>query len=223
MTAYQLVVFDWDGTLMNSVDHITWCLREALQETGLDDRPDHELQQVIGLGLDEAMRALVPGMQANFYDSIVASYRHHWLRSPPGLTRFFEGIPELLNSLHDSGFPMAIATGKSRRGLDKQLVEENISHMFAATRCADESESKPAPDMLLEIMQELGTAAENTLVVGDTEFDMQMAHTAGCDRIAVSYGVHDVSKLSPYDPLMTASSPRELISWFERNILASHN
>lgn len=216
--AYELIVFDWDGTLMNSLDHITHCLRQAFMDMGLEDRPDHEFQRVIGLGLEQAMMQLAPGRDANFYEQIVQSYRNHWMGSPPGLSQFYEGIPQLLNQLYKHDIPMAVATGKSRRGLDKQLQEENVGHYFSCTRCADESVSKPAPDMLLEILDELSVPASSTLVIGDTEFDMQMAMSAGCDRIAVGYGVHTADSLTTYDPLTIANTPKELTEWFEINL-----
>lgn len=216
--AYELIVFDWDGTLMNSLDHITYCLRHAFLDMGLEDRPDHELQRVIGLGLEQAMMELVPGQDEEFYEQIVQSYRNHWMGSPPGLSQFYEGIPQLLNQLYSRNIPMAVATGKSRRGLDKQLQEENVGHFFSCTRCADESISKPAPDMLLEILHELSVSASSTLVIGDTEFDMQMARAAGCDRIAVGYGVHTADSLTPYEPVTIANTPKELTQWFEINL-----
>ena len=219
ISEYKLIVFDWDGTLMDSVDHITYCLRKAMHDMAMPDRTDEELQQVIGLGLEEAMIKLVPGRNDAFYEAIVQSYREHWLGSPPGLTRFYEGIPDLLQEIHDEGIPMAIATGKSRRGLDKQLVEENIGHLFAATRCADESVSKPAPDMLHEIMQELSVAASETLMIGDTEYDMQMAQAAGCDSVAVSYGVHDEMRLSNHQPVGLVNTPAQLAEWVAIYIL----
>ena len=215
---YELIVFDWDGTLMDSAEHITYCMRLALHDMGIADRPDHELQQVIGLGLMEAVMALVPGHETDFYENLTEAYRKHWLSSPPGLTHFFEGIPELLNQLKAADICMAVATGKSRRGLNKQFVEEDVGHLFAASRCADETASKPAPDMLLELLQELDKPAAKTLVIGDTEFDMQMAQSAGCDRIAVSYGVHDAVKLSSYSPLEMIHSPSELLQWFDVNM-----
>lgn len=216
---YELVVFDWDGTLMDSTAHITYCMRLALQDLNLPDQPDSELQQVIGLGLQEAVEALVPGHNQSFYDELADAYRRHWLGSPAGLTRFFEGIPQLLQQLHDEGLPMAIATGKSRRGLDKQLLEEGVEHLFVTSRCADETASKPAPDMLYEIIDEQGVSASRTLVIGDTAFDMQMALTAGCDRLAVSYGVHDAVKLAEFQPLALLDTPAELAEWFGSNLL----
>jgi len=216
---YELVVFDWDGTLMDSAQHITYCMRNAFQELGLPDRADKELQQVIGLGLVEAMTALVPGEDEAFYEDLSESYRRHWLSSPPGLTRFFDGIHELLTQLHAADIPMAVATGKSRRGLNKQFTEEDIGHLFVTSRCADETVSKPAPDMLLEIIEEMNVPASQTLMIGDTEFDMQMAEAAGCDRIAVSYGVHDAVKLAAYKPLALLETPAQLVHWFDVNLL----
>ncbi|MCW8962777.1 MAG: HAD-IA family hydrolase [Gammaproteobacteria bacterium] len=212
-------MFDWDGTLMDSAQHITWCMRNALQDVGMAERSDEELQQVIGLGLVEAVTALIPGMDDQFYSNLAETYRRHWLSSPPGLTRFFEGITGLLEQLFAADIPIAVATGKSRRGLDKQFIEEDIGHMFVTSRCADETASKPAPDMLLEILDEVNVPASRTLVIGDTAFDMQMAQAAGCDRLAVSYGVHDPLKLEVYQPLALLETPAQLVQWFNVNLL----
>lgn len=218
MAAYELIVFDWDGTLMDSRAQIVSCMRQALQETGLPDMPDKELQQVIGLGLKEAVQQLLPRQSNDIVETVSNAYRKRWLTSPPGLSDFFIGIPSLLQKLHGSSLRMAVATGKSRRGLDKQLHETDTGHLFVTSRCADETQSKPAPDMLLEILDETGCSPEHVLVVGDTAFDMQMAQSANVDRLAVTYGVHDMEQLAPYDPVAIVESASELYEWFEINI-----
>ena len=131
----------------------------------------------------------------------------------------FAGVNEMLLKLKKQGYQLAVATGKSRAGLNKALTGTRLNDFFHITRCADETASKPAPDMLLELLQELDKPAAKTLVIGDTEFDMQMAQSAGCDRIAVSYGVHDAVKLSPYSPLEMIHTPSELVQWFDVNML----
>ncbi len=221
MKSYKLIVFDWDGTLMDSREQIVSCMRQALSECNLPVQPDDELQQVIGLGLQEAVRQLLPRQTAKGVEKVVDAYRHHWLSSPPGLSHFFESIEAMLHRLSGEGYKLAIATGKSRRGLDKQLDETGTRHLFDVSRCADESRSKPAPDMLLEIMDTLECAAQDTLLIGDTTFDMQMAQSADVDRLAVSYGVHSKQQLDVYQPLAILSSSHELVEWFDINILPS--
>ncbi len=220
MSSYELIVFDWDGTLMDSRVQIVSCMRRAMQDAGLPDMPDQELQQVIGLGLMEAVQGLLPDQDNDVVEAVSSAYRKHWLTSPPGLSGFFDGIETLLHSLHTSDKNMAVATGKSRRGLDKQFHETDTGRFFMTSRCADESQSKPAPDMLLEILDETGYSPDNVLVVGDTAFDMQMAKSAQIDRLAVTYGVHDEEQLAPFSPVAIVKSSQELCDWFQINILA---
>lgn len=220
---YRLIVFDWDGTLMDSSAQIVSCMQQAMAEAGLPSMPDDRVQQVIGLGLDEAVRGLLPDHDDQVVDGVADAYRKHWLSSPPGLSQFFPGVEELLLALYRCGVPLAIATGKSRRGLDKQLAETGVRHYFKTSCCADESLSKPAPDMLLEIMQQASVTPEQVLMVGDTTFDMQMAQSAQVDRVAVTYGVHNRGQLIPYTPVSIVDTSEELCSWFEINILQSHS
>lgn len=217
--SFELIVFDWDGTLMDSCVRIVHCMRQALYDCGLPDMSDFELRQVIGLGLHEAVRQLLPAGSDAVIEQVVEAYRARWLSSPSDSSRFFEGIEALLYRLSDKGVLMAVATGKGRRGLDGQFAETDTGHLFAASCCADESLSKPAPDMLLEILETLAQKPEDTLVVGDSIYDMQMARSAGVARLAVGYGVHDAGQLSIYDPIGMMHTPGELVSWFEFNIL----
>ncbi len=218
---FELIVFDWDGTLMDSRAQIVSCMRQALHDCRLPDMNDLELQQVIGLGLHEAVRQLLPEQPDAVIEQVVAAYRVRWLGAPPGLSRFFKGIEALLYRLSEHDVPMAVATGKSRTGLDRQFSETDTGHLFAISRCADESLSKPAPDMLLEILETLAKKPEDTLVVGDSTYDMQMARSAGVERLAAGYGVHSTEQLSAYDPIGMMRTPGELVSWFELNILGN--
>lgn len=214
---YRLIVFDWDGTLMDSEARIVECMRLALDAVGADVLADHQLKQVIGLGLKEALATLLPDRDEGFYLRLADAYREYWLDPAAAECRLFNGIEALLYRLHGAGYLLGVATGKSRRGLDRQFDETGLGLIFASSRCADESRSKPAPDMLLAILEELGVSANETLVIGDTLYDLEMARSAGCERIGVTYGVHDHEQLTACEPLDLISSPQALVEWFELN------
>lgn len=214
----QLIVFDWDGTLMDSEARIVACLRAAIEETGLPYRPDDALRNIIGLGLREALVTLYPEVNDQQHDVLVKHYRHHFLDSNETPSPLFEGAERLIRELHAQGHFLAVATGKGRQGLDKVLEETALGEYFHYTRCADETRSKPHPQMLLEIMDWLGTEPADTLMVGDTEFDLQMAHNAGARALGVSYGVHDKARLLACEPLACVDSLAEVAEWLNTNV-----
>ncbi|TNF93232.1 MAG: HAD family hydrolase [Gammaproteobacteria bacterium] len=216
---YKLIIFDWDGTLMDSEAHIVHSMKQALLELGVPVLPDDQLRQVIGLGLKEALATLVPGEAANFYQDLTDAYRKKFFDAPDEVMSLFNGIEHLIHKLHKSGYLLAVATGKSRRGLDRQFSETGLGEFFASSRCADESRSKPAPDMLNEILQELGISAEQALMVGDTEYDLNMSKAAGCDSLAICYGVHEKERLAACAPVAMIDSVDELHDWFDRHLL----
>ncbi len=217
--SYQLIVFDWDGTLMDSEARIVECMRRSLADIGAEPLPANSLKQVIGLGLREAMQGLVPGETDGFYNSMADAYRVHWLGSDVPGSAMFEGIEALLHDLHGAGYLLGVATGKSRRGLQRQFEETGLGGLFHSSRCADECASKPAPDMMNAILEELSVSQHQTLVIGDTAFDLGMAQAAGCDRVAVTYGVHEPQRLAAYDPICMLESPAALINWFQTHFL----
>ena len=187
----ELVIFDWDGTLMDSERHIVASLREASRLRGLDVLPDGTYRNVIGLGMREAVQALYPEqMSEEFAQSYTEAYREFFFDpdAPQGL---FEGARDTVDYLLGKGYQLAVATGKSRHGLEKVLGELGMEQCFHATRCADETGSKPDPRMLNEILDELGLPAERSVMVGDTEYDLAMA----------SYGVHDTARLMQHAPV----------------------
>lgn len=214
----QLIVFDWDGTLMDSEARIVACLRAAIEETGLPHRPNEALRNIIGLGLREALVTLYPEGSDQQHNDLVKHYRHHFLVSNETPSPLFEGADQLIRELHAQGHFLAVATGKGRQGLDKVLEETALGEYFHYTRCADESHSKPHPQMLLDIMDWLGTEAEETLMVGDTEFDLQMARNAGTRALGVSYGVHDKARLLACEPLACLDSLAEVAAWLKANV-----
>jgi phosphoglycolate phosphatase len=214
----QLIVFDWDGTLMDSEARIVACLRAAIEDTGLPHRPDEALRNIIGLGLREALETLYPDGNDKQHDDLVKHYRHHFLKSNETPSPLFDGAEQLIRELHAQGHFLAVATGKGRQGLDKVLEETALGEYFHYTRCADETRSKPHPQMLLEIMDWLGTEPDNTLMVGDTEFDLQMARNAGARALGVSYGVHDKARLLACEPLACLDSLAEVAAWLNANV-----
>lgn len=214
----QLIVFDWDGTLMDSEARIVACLRAAIEETGLPHRPNEALRNIIGLGLREALVTLYPEGSDQQHNDLVKHYRHHFLVSNETPSPLFEGADQLIRELHAQGHFLAVATGKGRQGLDKVLEETALGEYFHYTRCADETRSKPHPQMLLEIMDWLGTEPANTLMVGDTEFDLKMAHNACARALGVSYGVHDKARLLACEPLACLDSLAEVAAWLNANV-----
>lgn len=207
----RLLVFDWDGTLMDSEAQIVRCLQAASRDLDLEYRDEAACRDIIGLGLREAVNSLYPDADEVFVARYTESYRHHWFATED--SRLFPGARETLEHLHAEGYLLAVATGKGRAGLDKVLKATGLGELFAATRCADETCSKPDPRMLQELMTELKTAPGETLMVGDTEYDMAMACSAGAGPIAVSYGVHAPERLLRYEPLACLDAIDEFRPW----------
>ncbi|MCU0935246.1 MAG: HAD-IA family hydrolase [Gammaproteobacteria bacterium] len=212
---FRLLVFDWDGTLMDSEARIVESALIAIGELGLPPRSRDAIRDIIGLGLPEAMQALYPELPVSHHVALIDRYRGHFLAEGGEPMPLFSGARETLEALHARGRVLAVATGKSRRGLDRALAETGLASLFAATRCADESRSKPDPRMLLEIMAEVGGDPAETLMIGDSEFDLQMAAGAGVAAVGVSYGVKDCERLLDYRPLTCLDAIDELPGWLE--------
>ncbi len=212
---FTLLVFDWDGTLMDSVANIVECVRGAAIDLGLEIPTDDAIKNIIGLGLKEAVTEMFPGADDELVWQVVERYRVHFLDHRRPESELFPGADETLRLLADAGYMMAVATGKGRAGLDRVLAYTGLGELFHASRCADESFSKPNPDMLLQIMDELGTQGHETLMIGDTEYDMQMARSANAHRLGVSYGSHTRERLLQSEPLGCLDDIRELPRWLE--------
>jgi phosphoglycolate phosphatase len=213
---FDLVVFDWDGTLFDSTALIARCIQEACRDVGAPVPSITDASYVIGLGLRDALEHVAPGLDPSRYGELGQRYRHHYVQHQDDLT-LFDGALELLAELEQRGCLLAVATGKARRGLDQSLAHAEIAHVFDATRTADETASKPDPTMLHELMLELDTPPERTLMIGDTVHDLEMARRAGTPRVAVSYGAHAPESFDAYDPLAVVHSMRELRTWFDRH------
>ncbi|KPK51678.1 MAG: HAD family hydrolase [Thiotrichales bacterium SG8_50] len=211
---YDLVIFDWDGTLMDSETKIVRCFQLAAQDADVSYPGDDAIRDIIGLGLTEAMQAIYPDESPATQDAVVESYREHFLFRDQTEMPLFPGVPEGLSGLVETGYQLAVATGKARRGLDRVLKDTPVEHLFRATRCADETRSKPHPLMLEEIINETGAAPDRTIMVGDSVFDMEMARNAGIDSLAVSYGVQPCDRLVNYQPLACIGSFNDVCEWF---------
>ena len=210
---FELIVFDWDGTLMDSEARIVACIQAAFADLSLPAPERAAARDVIGLGLEEAMARLLPTGDAALRGQVAVQYRRHFLGGNQTPSALFPGARETLDWMTGQGYRLAVATGKSRAGLNKSLVETGLSHVFHATRTADETFSKPHPQMLLELMDELGARPDETLMIGDTEYDLQMASNAGVRSLAVCYGVHPPGRLLACEPLACLDSLRAIRDW----------
>ncbi|MBE7422105.1 MAG: HAD-IA family hydrolase [Zoogloeaceae bacterium] len=213
---YRLVVFDWDGTLLDSAAAIVASIQSAARDLGLEPPDDAAARQVIGLGLHDALSQALPGVPVDDYRQVAERYRHHYLAQDHELC-LFDGAHELVEELADAGYLLGVATGKSRLGLNRALAASGLKDFFHATRCADECASKPAPDMLLEIMSELAAEPGRTLMIGDTTHDLRMARNAGVGALAVGYGAHPRQALEAERPLGCFDEFHELAEWLKRN------
>ena len=209
---FDLIVFDWDGTLMDSAAAIVHAIQASCRDLGLPEPSDERARYVIGLGLGDALRHAVPELRESDYPRMIERYRHHYLSRDHELT-LFDGVEALLAELSARGRMLGVATGKSRAGLDRVLGNTGLGVHFHATRCADECFSKPHPAMLDELMGELGVMPERTLMVGDTTHDLQMAKNAGVAVLAVSFGAHPRAALEAESPLACVPTPGDMVRW----------
>jgi phosphoglycolate phosphatase len=209
---FDLVVFDWDGTLMDSAGAIVRAIMAACMDLGVAPPSEERARHVIGLGLADALRHAVPDLALEAYPRMAERYRHHYLAADHEL-ELFGGTREMVEWLGGQGLLLAVATGKSRKGLDRALGQSGLEASFHATRCADECYSKPHPAMLEELMAELGVIRQRTVMIGDTIHDLQMARNAGVAGVAVSFGAHPRAVLEAERPLACVASPAELHAW----------
>ena len=213
---FDLVVFDWDGTLFDSTALIVHSIQAACRDLGLPVPDDERASWVIGLSLRSAMEHAVPSITPEQIPQMVDRYRFHYLARQHDLT-LFPGVLEMLHALKRRNHWLAVATGKSRVGLDEALRSVALKGVFDGTRTADETRSKPDPQMLSELMRQFGADPDRTLMIGDTTHDLQLAANAGTPSIAVAYGAHSGTEFATHSPLMVAQSVVELADW-----LAAH-
>jgi len=209
---YDLLVFDWDGTLMDSTAHITHSIQNACRELGLPVPDRQAASHVIGLRLDQALHLACPGLDDAQHKALTESFIRHYRSSDDGVT-LFDGVREGLHALREHGVFMAVATGNSRVGLNRLLAETGLGPLFDATRTVDECHSKPHPAMLQEISDELGVELARTVMIGDTSHDLNMALNARAHGVGVSYGAHDVGLLEDCQPQVIVHSFAELQQW----------
>ena len=214
MKPFPLLVFDWDGTLVDSIERIVTSLQHASKQAADIHIDETQARDVIGLGLNEAISKLHPELDTQLHatklNNIADAYRQHYLYDNTVPAPLFAGVSDLLDELRENGFTLAISTGKSRVGLEQSIDEHQLADYFATTRCAGENKSKPHPEMLHEILDELNFAASQTLMIGDSEHDLKMANNANVQCIGVTHGVHDAKTLERFNPLICLNNITEL-------------
>lgn len=213
---YDLIVFDWDGTVADSTAAIAGSIQAACRGLGLTVPDDRAARQVIGLGLEQALRRAVPDVPEAKLRDLVTLYRHHFIVQSEAIP-LYKGAKETIVELHDAGYLLAVATGMSRVGLERALKTSNLKNYFRATRTADVTYSKPNPAMLQELMKDLAVDAERTLMVGDTTHDLLMAQNAGVDAVAVLHGAHLPEQLRALKPLALVEDFTALRAWLKAN------
>ena len=209
---FDLIAFDWDGTLFDSTALIVRSIQGACRDLGVAVPSDEQAAYVIGLGLHEALQHAAPGLPEASYPALGQRYRHHYFAAQHEVT-LFKGTLDMLHALRERHHWLAVATGKSRRGLDEALAHTDLRGLFDASRTADETRSKPHPEMLAQLMAEFGVPPERTLMIGDTTHDLQMALNAGAASVGVSFGAHDHEAFAALQPLHVAHSTRDLHDW----------
>lgn len=210
---FDLIVFDWDGTLMDSAAHIATAMQHAIAGLGLPARSDQQIRELIGLGLTDAFARLYPELNTEATLRLLSQYRQHFLNPPVAAATLFPGVYEALTELQNAGYRFAVATGKSRRGLDRALVETQLAPFFVTSRCADECASKPDPQMLEEILAHCEVPVARALMVGDTEYDMAMARVIGMPAVGVACGVHDAGRLRAAGAAAVLPSVNDVLEW----------
>ena len=197
----MLLIFDWDGTLIDSSAKIVRCMQQSAEDLQLNALSDNEVKNIIGLGLPEAIETLFPGIEEGLRDQFRDAYSKHYVEADQVPCEFFPGVMQTLETLHAEGYKLAVATGKSRRGLNRVLKNLALEEFFHGSRCADETRSKPHPLMLEELLDEFDRAPVEAVMVGDTSYDLEMAKNAGVPSVGVSYGAHHPETLAQYNPL----------------------
>lgn len=212
----ELLVFDWDGTLMDSIAAIVGCMTEAAHDLDLGAVEESLIRRFVGLGLAEALPALGLGDDPVLAQRLVERYRHHWFTTYRERPVLFAGVPELIEDLSEGGYRLAIATGKGRKGLDRDLETTGLLGRFEFTRTIDEAPGKPHPQMLLDVVEGMGAGAEATLMIGDTPYDLRMARNAGTHAMGVAQSTHSREDLLAERPLDCLDHVCDLEPWLER-------
>lgn len=207
---YQLLVFDWDGTLMDSIEWIVHCIQQSAKQCQHPVPSHSACRNIIGLSLEKAMQQLFPNITSTTYTQMIDCYKAHFFSKTTSRDHLFPGTYKMLEQFQNDGFILTVATGKTRAGLDRALTATGTAHFFSATRCADEALSKPNPLMLQQLMQETNTSEKQVLMIGDSIHDLEMAYNAGIDSVGVSCGAHSKAQLLKHQPLTCLKQTTEL-------------
>lgn len=199
---YSVIIFDWDGTLMDSIDKIVACIKQAAINCDLVPPATIAIRNIIGLSLDKAMLTLFPSLSVSQKNLMIKAYREQYMHSNHQTTPFYPGIKACLTALKEKGYRLAVATGKGRNGLTQMLRQEQVEDLFCVTCCAEETASKPDPLMLHKILDDFNIDSSQALMIGDSSYDLEMANNAGIDCIGVTYGVHDKDILNAFNPIV---------------------
>ena len=213
MNKFELIIFDWDGTLMDSSARIVSCLQRAADDLKLPVPNDNDARHIIGLNLRDSLTQLFGDVSAAQSNKYIERYRYHFYHPQADQMKMFDGVMDGLAALDRSGLLLAVATGKGRQGLDPILKEYELAEFFVMTRCADEAFGKPNPKMLFDILEFTGQDVSKAVMVGDTTYDLEMAGNAGMHSIAVDYGMHDLTLLNKYKPAASFSDFSQLTHW----------
>ena len=214
---YKLLIFDWDGTLVDSIERIATSLQAASHQICQASISNSEARNVIGLGLQEAIQQLHPELESNRISQIAQAYKHHYINENTIDENPFEGSAQLLRELRQKGYFLAIATGKSRIGFDLSANKFAMKGYFHNTQCSSENQSKPHPQMILKILDALDITVEDSVMIGDSKHDLKMAQNAGMDSIAVTHGVHSAAELSGFNPLVCLDRITDLQHFLQHN------
>lgn len=219
MTPFQLVVFDWDGTVVDSLARIVSSMQLAAEDLSLTPSTRDAVHNIVGLALDDAISRLHPELDQYGIQRMHDRYAFHYVEGDRNPSPFFPGMSELLQQLHGSGVLLSVATGKSRKGLDRIMQAHQVEPLFHSSRCADETRSKPEPHMLLEILDFHKVSPADAVMIGDTEFDLEMARRAGVASVGVTWGAHDITRLRRHGPKICVDTVDALSQWLRRPTL----
>ncbi len=217
----KFLIFDWDGTLIDSADRIIASMQQAAVDLGLKEPGNETVRNIIGLGLPEALQSIFPGIDEQGIAGMRERYSYYYLQADNTPTALFPGVQQGSLQLAQKGYQLAVATGKSRRGLEHVFAETGLKQMFQHSRCADETRSKPHPLMLHELLQESGYQAHEALMIGDTEFDLEMAINANVSSMGVAYGAHSPQRLQTHNPVTIIDQFSELDCWLDKHNLSN--
>lgn len=216
-TKYQVIIFDWDGTIVNSIDWIVECLQQATRQCDLPVPSDQASRDIIGLSLTYALAELFPDISDTDKEALINAYSRQFFSRQTGKQDLFDGVYDMLTELKLMGYQLAIATGKTRAGLDKVLRSTETENLFHLSRCADETASKPDPKMIFEIIDQFNVEKHKVLMIGDSTHDLQMADNAGINAVAVTCGAHTSAILEPYNPLTCLARTTEVLDFLRGN------